>query len=303
MAAQNDPAGALRSLSPSVCATIASMLATHEPPPWTSVVRCISKLADGLFVYGRHAWGTCGLSGTWGPFTSTCGASDYTHSHVLYTTRNGLLHSIDGEPARITTEVGPLAAGIGATREWFRDGYPWRVDDLPVAETPNVWRWTDDVGRWHRENDQPAVVYFEATDTSQAHVSQRMWYRHGRKHRDDDRPAMVFAHEGTEHFWFRWYIDDNAARATPSAPYDVNVTYSSTTRSWWLDCRWRVAGVDRSQRIETTRAHVDALIRFAAPRAGMSNTTPDAIVQNPSSPIWQPNTERHPMPRRRRPRK
>ena len=41
-------------------------------------------------------------------------------------------------------------------------------------------------GKRHRDNDQPAVIFYHGT---------RHWYKNGKRHRDNNQPTVIFSNE------------------------------------------------------------------------------------------------------------
>jgi hypothetical protein len=90
------------------------------------------------------------------------------YPHPASTTRDsqGLLHSIDDQPAIVRAD---------GTRVWLRHGDRHRDHDQPALIRPDGTRIWYQNGVIHRDGDQPAIVRGDGT---------RAWYQHGLMHRD-----------------------------------------------------------------------------------------------------------------------
>ena len=53
-------------------------------------------------------------------------------------------------------------------------------------------------GKFHREEDKPAVIYYRG---------EKQWYKNGRLHRDGDEPAVIY-YNGSK----QWYKNDELHR-------------------------------------------------------------------------------------------
>jgi len=76
----------------------------------------------------------------------------------------------------------------------YRDelGRPHRDNDQPAVIYSNGGKewWIN--GERHRDNDQPAVIYSNG---------DKIWYKDGKRHRDNDKPAVIYAF-GMQH-WYK----------------------------------------------------------------------------------------------------
>lgn len=87
---------------------------------------------------------------------------------------------------------GPARVRPDGTREWWRNGFPCRLDDGPSVEHADGS--CDWVTAWGFDRDDgPARVGADGS---------REYWQAGELHRDDDQPARIHA-DGTREFWVR----------------------------------------------------------------------------------------------------
>jgi len=72
------------------------------------------------------------------------------------------------------------------------------LSELPpeIDDDGTMW-YRNEVGKLHRDNDQPALVFVDGS---------KVWFKNGKKHRDDGKPAMVLT--GVT----KWYKDGKLHR-------------------------------------------------------------------------------------------
>jgi hypothetical protein len=154
----------------------------------------------------------------------------------------------------------PAVIHRDGTREWWRNGVPWRVGGRPmVIDCNGTQKWLrGDVlhrgcgscaacaGGFPCEDDLPAVVYGDGSEA---------WWHHGKRHRGGGKPAYVDA-DGSE----LWYEHDLLHRtcggecngADPSiCTCDLPaIENSNGTRKWYhLGVKLRVVKVDGTEKI------------------------------------------------------
>jgi hypothetical protein len=85
-------------------------------------------------------------------------------------------------------------------------GIPHSINDEPAEILTNMRAWCNS-GRYHRENDLPAVIFTNG---------RKLWYKNGKCHREGDLPAYIYA-DGTQ----VWYKNDKPHRENdlPAAIY------------------------------------------------------------------------------------
>lgn len=75
---------------------------------------------------------------------------------------------------------------------WFKDGELHRDNDQPAIIFFDGTRCWYKNGQLHRDNDQPAAIYY---------TGSRYWYKNGNRHRDNDKPAVISV-DG-ERYWYK----------------------------------------------------------------------------------------------------
>ena len=70
-------------------------------------------------------------------------------------------------------------------------------------------------GKYHRENDQPAIIRADGT---------KEWWYNGNCHRENDQPAIIYA-DGTK----EWWHNGNRHRENDQP----SVIYAKGSKSWW----------------------------------------------------------------------
>jgi len=75
--------------------------------------------------------------------------------------------------------------------------------------------WKNKNRRYHRDNDQPAVIYSSGT---------KEWYRNGQRHRDNDKPAVIYSSGSKE-----WYQNNQLHRDNDQPA----VIYDDGTKHWY----------------------------------------------------------------------
>ena len=73
------------------------------------------------------------------------------------------------------------------------------------TEIPFGYYTTDEYGRYHSYNDEPAVVvetHMEENESQELIECQgyKAWYKDGQIHRDNDLPAVI--HDSGKKFWY-----------------------------------------------------------------------------------------------------
>lgn len=84
--------------------------------------------------------------------------------------------------------------------------------------------------RFHRENDEPAVVFYE----NEIRTEER-WCRNGELHRDNNRPAIIFYDENGYRREEEWYINGVMSRATAEATWIFYHNYYTKSEERWTD--------------------------------------------------------------------
>ena len=88
-------------------------------------------------------------------------------------------------------------------------------DKLTFVYKNSVNYWMNSIGQYHRENDKPAIEYWNGT---------KEWYREGQRHRENDKPAIEWS-DGTK----MWYYKGQRHRDNDKPA----VEYADGTKEWY----------------------------------------------------------------------
>lgn len=149
----------------------------------------------------------------------TC-SSQTSYSTQQRTYLNGLLHSIRGRPAVVSTYN--FVRGVSfVDEEWYQNGKLHRDDDLPavVENDGEKKKWYQN-GVLHRDS-KPAVM---------CEVGEE-WWRNGHRHRADG-PAVVYGvDEKCEEWWF------GGVRHRTDGPAVIDSF--GRGEQWWINGIWK----------------------------------------------------------------
>lgn len=87
--------------------------------------------------------------------------------------------------------------------------------------------WTDQYGRFHRDDDSPAVI------TINGDTLVREWWIHGQLHRGSDKPAIVHTNAKLGIIARIWYTCGQRHRSNMK-PAFVICTETVITCEWWI---------------------------------------------------------------------
>lgn len=73
---------------------------------------------------------------------------------------------------------------------------------ITITNKYNIYRWYNDQGQIHRENDLPAVIWYHEDGS----VFKKCWYQNGQEHRENDLPGEIFFRYNGEVMIERWVM-------------------------------------------------------------------------------------------------
>lgn len=151
----------------------------------------------------------------------------------------------------------PAVEFSNGQKEWYQLGRRHRDNDQPAVVQANHEEWWMN-GELHRDHDRPARVSVDGLlecwyQHSKLHrdndqpalvgIDGSEWYQHNRRHRDNDRPAIE--HANGRRFWYMWgqYHRENDLPAVVRANGDCEWYWEGKRhRDGGLPAVWRVNG-------------------------------------------------------------
>ena len=71
--------------------------------------------------------------------------------------------------------------------------------------------WRNDAGQLHREDDQPAVINYDAN----GEIESEAWYLNGELYRENDRPSWIVYDANGEIESEAWYLNGELIKENP----------------------------------------------------------------------------------------
>lgn len=229
-----------------------SRLTVSQPPIVPPVSNAVPKATPNLELLDKVVFGIVASfaqdNETAESFSTLAGSRSYYYIDNNCTYRNGLLHSINDEPAIVLSDgtcqwykngqmhrdpnpitgiTKPAAVYPDGTKMWYKHGERHRDNDEPAVEDSNgCYSWYKN-GKLHRDPNPitgkvgPAIIY---PDGSQ------FWYWENIAHRDNDEPASVYA-DGAK----IWYKNNRRHRDPNPITGEVGpaVIEASGTQKWY----------------------------------------------------------------------